>query len=399
VANVTQLKPGKPTARELLAGIKIIDTDTHFSEPWDLWTSRAPAHLKDRMPRIIHDGNDLRWIIDKDTPLAPKCGFSAVMRDGTKAGGFSFFDRTVEDAHEAASNGKARLKVMDEQGIHAQIVYPNLLGFGGQTGKTVPEDLRLASIQIFNDAMADMQDESGDRILPMILLPWWDLKASIAELERGVNRGMRGVNITTDTQDYRNLPPLSDPHWDPLWHACIANSLPVNFHIGGSDSANSWFANGSWPGLDNNQKLAMGGALLLAGNMRVMGNIITSRMLDRLPGLKMVSVESGVGWVPYILEALAYLSSEQCVEYQRTPKQVFSEHFYACTFFEKDSLLATVRQLGADNILFETDFPHPACLYPDSLEYLADTIVELTPEERFKIFSGNAAKLYNIDIA
>jgi predicted TIM-barrel fold metal-dependent hydrolase len=398
MANVTQLKTGKPTARELLAGIKIIDTDTHFSEPWDLWTSRAPAHLKDRVPRMVNNGDNMHWVIDTDTMLAPKCGFSAVMRDGSKAGGFTFFDRTVEDAHEGASNGKARLKVMDEQGIHAQIVYPNLLGFGGQMGKTVPSDLRLASVQIFNDAMADMQQESGDRILPMILLPWWDLKESLKELERGAKRGMRGINITSDSQDHPGLPPLSDPHWDPLWHACIEGGFPVNFHIGGSDSANSWFANGSWPGLDNDQKLAMGGALLLAGNMRVMGNIMMSRMLDRLPGLKMVSVESGVGWVPYILEALEYLSEEQTVKRNRSFKQVFLEHFYACTFFEKDSLIATVRQLGADNILFETDFPHPACLYPDSLEYLADTIVQLTPEERFKIFSGNAAKLYNIDI-
>jgi predicted TIM-barrel fold metal-dependent hydrolase len=397
MGNVTQLKARKPTAREMLTGLKVIDVDTHFSEPWDLWTSRAPASLKDRVPRVIRTGDDVRWVIDEDTFLAPKCGFSAVMRDGGKAGGFSFFDRTVEDAHEAASNGKARLKLMDEQGIHAQIVYPNLLGFGGQQGKNVAETLRLVSVQIFNDAMAEMQAESGDRILPMILLPWWDLKHSMAELERGVGRRMRGINITSDPQD-KGLPPLSDPYWDPLWRACVENRLSVNFHIGGSDSANSWFANGSWPGLDNNQKLAMGGALLLSGNMRVMGNVMMSGMLDRHPDLKMVSVESGVGWAPYLLEALEYLSAEQCVKHSRPLKQMFLEHFYLCTFFEKESLLATVRQLGADNIMFETDFPHPACLYPDSLEFLADVIPELTEAERFKIFSGNAAALYRIDI-
>jgi predicted TIM-barrel fold metal-dependent hydrolase len=121
-------------------------------------------------------------------------------------------------------------------------------------------------------------------------------------------------------------------------------------------------------------------------------------MLDNYPGLKMVSVESGVGWIPYILESLDYLSAENGVKHRRSMKQTFKDHFYACTFFERDSLLATVQQLGSDNIMFETDFPHPACLYPDSLEYLADTIAQLTPEERFKIFSGNAAKLYNIDI-
>jgi predicted TIM-barrel fold metal-dependent hydrolase len=130
-----------------------------------------------------------------------------------------------------------------------------------------------------------------------------------------------------------------------------------------------------------------------------MGNILMSRMLDNYPGLKIVSVESGVGWIPYLLEALEYMSAENGVSQSRTMKQIFSEHIYGCTFFERDSLIATVRQLGADNIMFETDFPHPACLYPDPLESLAETIAQLRPEERFKIFSGNAAKLYNIDIS
>lgn len=397
MANVTKMKSGKPTAKELLAGIKVIDVDTHFSEPWDLWTSRAPAKLKDRVPRIVRNGDDIHWVIDKDTVLATKCGFSAVMRDGSKLGGFSFFSRTVEDAHAGASTCKARVQVMDEQGIYAQIVYPNLLGFGGQLGKSVDSELRIASVKIFNDAMAEMQVESGNRIFPMILLPWWNLKEAMAELERGVARGLRGINITSDPQDV-GLPPLSDPHWNPLWRACIEQQLPVNFHIGGSDSATSWFSKGSWPGLDLDQMLTMGGALLLSGNMRVMGNVIMSKMLDRHPGLKMVSVESGVGWIPYILEALEYLSAENGVKHSRPLKQIFHEHFYACTFFERDSLLATVRQVGADNILFETDFPHPACLYPDSLEYLVDVITQLSVEERFKIFSGNAAKLYNIDV-
>ena len=78
---------------------------------------------------------------------------------------------------------------------------------------------------------------------------------------------------------------------------------------------------------------------------------------------------------------------------------MFHRQIYACAFFERKNFVATVRQVGADNVMFETDFPHPACLYPDGLDYLADVIAELTPEERFKIFSGNAAKVYNIDIA
>ena len=70
----------------------------------------------------------------------------------------------------------------------------------------------------------------------------------------------------------------------------------------------------------------------------------------------------------------------------------------ACIFFEREDLVDTIRKVGADNVMFETDFPHPACLYPNGLDYLAEPIAELTPEERFKVFSGNAARIYNIEV-
>jgi predicted TIM-barrel fold metal-dependent hydrolase len=111
-----------------------------------------------------------------------------------------------------------------------------------------------------------------------------------------------------------------------------------------------------------------------------------------------VSVESGAGWIPYLLEALEYMSVEAGLDYDVPPSEIFRRQIFACTFVERVNFPQTVRQVGADNIMFETDFPHPACLFPDGLDYMVDAIAELTPEERFKIFSGNAAKLYNIDI-
>jgi len=77
---------------------------------------------------------------------------------------------------------------------------------------------------------------------------------------------------------------------------------------------------------------------------------------------------------------------------------VFKRQIYACTFFEKKNFVSTLRQVGADNIMFETDFPHPACLYPDGLEYMEDAIAEMTMEERRKVFSENAARVYNIPV-
>jgi predicted TIM-barrel fold metal-dependent hydrolase len=287
--------------------------------------------------------------------------------------------------------------MMDEQGIYAQIAYPNILGFSGQNAMKSDPALRLMAMQIFNDAMGEMQVSSGNRIFPMAMLPWWDLGETLKEAERCVKMGMRGINWNPDTHAH-GLPSIADPHWTPLWELCVANKLPINFHIGASDESVSWYFQGSLPGFTPNQQMAMGSVMLFIGNLRVMGTIIASRFLEKFPDLKIVSVESGVGWIPYLLEALDYMSIEAGLDYQTPPREVFRRQIYACSFFEKQNFVNTVRQLGADNIMFETDFPHPACLFPDGLEYLVDVIAELTAEERAKIFSLNAAKLYNIDV-
>jgi predicted TIM-barrel fold metal-dependent hydrolase len=245
--------------------------------------------------------------------------------------------------------------------------------------------------------MAEMQRESGQRIFPMALLPWWDIEASLAETERCMKLGLKGININSDPQDH-GVPSLGETHWDQLWEMCVANGLPVNFHIGASDTSTSWYFQSSWPEFSPQQKLAMGGLMLFITNLRVMANILCSRFLERHPTLKVVSVESGAGWIPYLLEGLEYMSHEAALEYETSPTEVFRRQIYACTFFERRNFLDTVRQVGVDNIMFETDFPHPACLYPSGLEHMADVIAEMTQEERFKIFSGNAAKVYNIDI-
>jgi len=398
MATVAPLHRQRQTAREMLGDIKVIDVDTHISEWHDLWTSRAPEKFKHLVPRIAGEGDARSWVIGDGIYIANKGAASAIMKDGSKKRGMSFFGTEIPDVSPAAYDVYERVKMMDAQGIHAQIAYPNVLGFGGQKAMKVDSELRLASIRIFNDAMADMQRDSGNRIFPMALLPWWDVDQSVAETERCLKLGLKGININPDTQDH-GLPSLGERHWDPLWECCTANRVPVNFHIGASDTSASWFFSATWPERSPDQQMAMCSVMLFIGNLRVIGNLLASRMLERHPTLNIVSVESGAGWVPYLLEALEYMSNEAGVSYDPSPTEVFRRQIYACIFFETRNIIDTIRQVGADNIMFETDFPHPACLYPDGLEHMADAIEQMTPEERFKVFSGNAARVYNIDIS
>jgi hypothetical protein len=121
MSNVTALKP---SARDLLAGIKIIDVDTHLTEWPELWTERAPAAWKNRMPRIVGKGAERRWVIDEDTFIYNSGAAAAVMKDGSKTRGVDFIMTEIPEVHVASYDVPARVKMMDEQGIHAQIAYP-----------------------------------------------------------------------------------------------------------------------------------------------------------------------------------------------------------------------------------------------------------------------------------
>jgi predicted TIM-barrel fold metal-dependent hydrolase len=379
-----------------LRNIPIIDADTHYSEPYDLWTSRAPADWKDRVPRRAKvDGVDT-WVLDNRN-----FGFagpaSCIRKDGSKAYGNGFRGMQLKDVHQGAHDPKARVAYMDAEGIQAQIVYPNLLGFGNSKALEFEPKLRSLCTTIYNDAMAEMQAGSGERLLPMALIPYWDIKESVAEIRRARKMGLRGVAMNSDPQEV-GLPSLRDRSWDPVWEALSELKMPVNFHIGSSQTQNSWFGITPWPDYPDDEKLAIGSTMMFFGNARVLGNLIFSGVLERFPALNFVSVESGLGWIPFMLDALEYqagqLGEGALKQLSMSPSAYFRRQIYACFWFERKGLKQIVDSLGADNILFETDFPHPTCLYPNGLESANEALAPLPVEERRKILYGNAARLY-----
>jgi predicted TIM-barrel fold metal-dependent hydrolase len=381
--------------------VKVVDADTHMTEAHDLWTSRAPASLKDRVPQVARLDGMACWCVDG--AILGRAGAGGVVDvDGHKGRSFEgLFEWEIEKAHVAAYDPIARVKLMDELGVHAQVVFPGVVGLGGQglANEVKDDNLRQVCLEIFNDASAEIQAESGDRLLPMALLPAWDIPASVREVERVAAMGLRGVNITSDPQDL-GAPDLADPAWDPVWEACSALHMPVHFHIGASLTTMSYFGTYPWPSHDADTQLAIGGTLLFIGNARVVVNIICSGMLDRYPDLKIVSVESGAGWVPFILEALEYEMEENAPDLKQrlslTPKEFFRRNFYATMWFERTDLPKVVAGVGEDNILFETDFPHPTCLFPNPLDTAARNMADLSETAQRKILGDNAKQLYRL---
>jgi predicted TIM-barrel fold metal-dependent hydrolase len=386
---------------DLFEGIHVVDADTHLTEPHDLWTSRAPKEWVERVPQVREVNGRPMWTIDGEV-LGQAIGASVVLPDGAKSLGTEFMRFTIDEVHPGASSIEPRLAVMDALGIHAQIVYPNVVGFGGQRfADVVDPTLKVLCATIFNDAMAEFQEASGDRVFPMALLPWWDLDAAVAEVARAHSLGLRGVNTNADPQN-EGCPDLADRHWDPLWEACADLGMPVNFHIGASATSMSWLGSMPWPSLDDERRLALGSLMVMISNFRTIGNLLLSGVLERHPTLRVVSVESGLGWIPFLLEGLDYEIGE-CAPHiaehlSLKPSEYFRRQVYACYWFERDHLRAAIDALGADRILFETDFPHPTCLYPDPLSRAAEPLADVDPGVRRKLLSTNAATLYRIPL-
>jgi uncharacterized protein len=380
----------------------IVDADSHWSEPPDLFTSRAPAAVRDRVPRVEEIDGERQWVFDGHV-IGRASAAGVIGRDGKKEQAEkALFQWTHDEVHLGAHDPQVRLGVLDEVGIDAQLIFPSTIGLGGQDlGMVDDEALKRLTIEIYNDGMAQIQEESGNRLLPLPLMPAWDIDACVAEAKRVAALGARGVNMTSDPDDL-GAPDLANRAWDPFWETLAELQLPVHFHIGASVTGMTFFGRYPWESHGPNTKLAIGGTLLFIGNARVVTNLILSGIFDRHPDLQAVSVESGIGWIPFILETLDYEMNENAPEelsrLKKSPSEYFRSNLFATFWFENNfgKLPDLVRVVGDDRILFATDFPHPTCLYPGPLESVAPKMAQLPAESRKRIMGENARRLYRL---
>ena len=387
------------------AGLKLIDADSHWTEPLDLWTSRAPAAYKDRVPQVREDPSDGEryWFIDGDQKLTKDNSISFVRKNGDKIPyyGAEIMGGPRDEVHDASSEVKPRLDLLDEMGIYAQIVYPNIMGFAAPSMvQGLDRDLSYVITQIYNDAIAEWQAESGNRLLPQAVLPFWDIEHSVAESQRCKELGLTGVTMAGEPH-LGGLPDLGQPHWDPLYAVLSDLELPIDIHIG----ARNWKGDqnsAAWPSLPERAAKPVRSIQTELSNSRFISNLCASDLLLRWPKLNWVSVESGIGWIPYVLERVDYEYREEFVG-EPPPTlppaaELFRMGIYGTFWFEDAGPIDLIPRIGADNILWETDFPHPTSLYPSPVERSEEKLKDLPADVLRKIMQDNAARLYKIEV-
>jgi uncharacterized protein len=384
-----------------LATVAVIDSDTHIVEPKDLWTSRVAKKWGDLVPHVSYnpEAQQDHWYFGPRAMFP--CGLIA------HAGWKDFapdHPARYEEFDPATTDPYARLKKMDEYGIHAQVLYPNIGIFAATEYLGVEADPQFAldCVRAYNDFLVDWVSADPARYVPIMTLPIWDLDETGREMERCLAAGHKGIVIPSRTEHF-NLPTIGSPHWDPMWAQAQELDLSINFHVGSGklapcgDAANGTHAN-----------FAFTSAMVLNGNAYAIGAMIMDGVCHRFPELKIVSVESGIGWIPYFLESLdwQWLNSGVHLEHPEwnlLPSEYFRRQIFGCFWFEVGTGPTAIELIGAENFMFETDFPHPTSLSPGPgsvadapLAHFERVYGDLPAETQRKILHDTAARIYHL---
>jgi uncharacterized protein len=386
-----------------LETMPIIDCDTHVTEPPDLWTARLSARRwGDEVPHLEFDpvtGNR-RWRVGRALLTSEAKYSMAGWKDYSPS-----YPPSLEEADPASWNPDDRLVRMDEYGISAQVLYPNIVSFYTKAFMQLSDpDLALECVSAYNDFLIDFSSTNRNRLIPIMMLPFWDLEASERELERAAAIGHKGVLLAAHFEKL-GLPDLWDPHWERLLSAIQDHDLSINFHVGvalldDSDISRLYDRRGA----DH----ARGTSISMLGNARAIADVVCTGLCARYPGLNFVSVESGAGWLLYLMESLDWhwknYGAVRDHPDRELPSFYFKRQIFGSFWFERDSARLATEHF-ADNLMFETDFPHPTSLSPGPAsaadrprDMAIAALSGVSMETAEKVLYQNAQRLYHVEL-
>jgi uncharacterized protein len=378
----------------------VADVDSHVIEPPDLWTSRLPRRWADLAPHVAYDeklGED-RWYV----------GDRRMFGVGAYAqGGYGEWPpahpRSIQQVHPGGYDPKARLENMDRVGVYYQLLYGNILGFHSHAFLDMDREFSNDCVRAYNDFQTEFCSADPVRLIPLTMLPFWDVEASLKEIYRCRELGHRGIVFGAEFEKI-GLPRLSDMHWDPLFRAAQETGQSVNFHVGFASSKESQKAMSK---MDETTDFIISSALMLTGNARIIAEVVVNGLCHRYPGLQFVSVENGAGWLPYFCESMDWqwtnAGAPGIFPERLLPSEYVHRQVHFMYWFEQQSLRAALPGF-ADNIMFETDFPHmtsltpgPASAAPVPREAMERALAGQPEAIQEKILQGNATRLYRLD--
>jgi predicted TIM-barrel fold metal-dependent hydrolase len=390
---------------------RIISPDDHVVEPPDLWVSRLPASYRDLGPRVSREKGRVslidgafEYVKTDDGDPVDVWYYEDVRVPAMLNGAAVGFDVdeietkviTFDKIRPGCYNQKARLADMDVAGVEASLCFPNMFArFAGQRfvfGQD--KDLSLLCVKAYNDFMLDEWCAgSNRRLIPLGILPLWDAQLCATEIREQASKGIHAMCFT-EIPPYLGLPSIHTNYWDPMLEACEETGTVLMLHIGSGSKL---------PATSADAPAAVAGTLPSINSAMSLIDWLFSGSLIRFPSLRLGFAECQIGWIPYFLERAdeVWLQSrgwnEVWGKIPEPPSSYFPGRIY-CSFFSDNFGLRHIADIGVDNVMFETDYPHADGNWPNSQKVIREQVTKagLDSETIEKIVRGNARSLFGL---
>src|SRR6478736_3760230 len=379
----------------------LISVDDHILEPPTLWTDRVAAKDRDRAPHMETIKGVECWVYDGKK--FPHSGLSAVV--GKTKEEFSPEPLPYSEMRPGCYDSKARLEDMDRSGVLASLCFPTITRFCGQLFMEAGDrEFGFECLQHYNDWLVeDWCGVAPGRYIPLMLIPMWDPQLAAKEMERMAAKGVTTFAFSENPEPL-GLPTIHDAnhYWEPVMAAANDLGMVASMHVGSSSQL---------PKICNDAPFM---ANLTWGASRTSGTMLSwlfSGLFQRYPKLKIALSEGEVGWMPYFLER-----AEQVLDKQRywvtrgqtfgehakaqhidfdtlDIRQSFRDHVYGCIIEDRHAI-NSLAEIGEDNIMCETDYPHSDSTWPDCIDVARNTMKDLPENVQYKLLRGNAERLY-----
>jgi predicted TIM-barrel fold metal-dependent hydrolase len=406
----------------------MISVDDHLLETPNVWADRLAAKYRERGPRWIRDDQGPTWLFeDVRRPIGGSVTNGAIWPPSKRPPSYEPLD--FEHIDPACYEPTARAAAMDTDRVLASLMFPTLPGFAGSLFvRATDKELALHCVRAYNDwILEEWCTAIPGRFIGLAIVPLWDGELAAAEAKRAIEMGARGISFSMGPE-FLGLPSIHDPgrFWDPLFATVAEAGVPLCTHLGTGAAGITGGAEGPdyvRPGIPIGIDVVK---TQLAGQDTLLDWLYADHF-QRFPELRLVLSENGIGWIPAVLQVADWMAEmsrdrvpqvgedgndplateaeraaaraaierrAQAAQASRLPSEIFREHVYGC-FIHDPMGLKLVHDIGIDNVMIETDFPHTASWYPYSMQKAQDSIAHLNAEDRWKILRGNAERIFS----
>ena len=378
-----------------MAGYKLFSSDSHVSEPPDLWKRRIDKRFLFRAPYVEtreRDGKLQDYMIYEGfAPHPVSIGLAAATKDGDR-GQFHVRASKYEDALPGGWDPVARLKDQDLDGVDGEVLHPTL---GFRMFWLKDAGLQQAVFRAYNDWLGDYISHDRRRLIGLALISIYDIGAAVDEIERVAKLGHKGLMIALSPPADR---PYSSQEYDPLWARAQEIGLPIVLHAI-TGAAESRLGLAYWT-----PEMILYPVLRHHEMDRSLAHLILSGVLERFPRLRIVSAENEIGWIPQSLARMdnAIGFGTRALEISVWPTRLSmkpSEYFRRQVFvgfIDEPEAVPMRHQIGVDTLMWASDYPHFASTWPKSREFVERVTSGVEAGEKRKLVRDNCLRLFNL---